>query len=93
MAELGAHSEAAHAEVGRKAGMIDKGVLFAVGSMCKIMGSQARESGMAQVMEFDTVEEAATVLKGFFTAGDTVLLKASRAARLERIADIIRNFN
>lgn len=93
MAELGAHSEAAHAEVGQKAASMDRGVLFAVGAMAQVMGAQARASGMTQVKEFETVEEASSSLREFLKAGDTVLIKASRAARLERIGDMIRSLH
>jgi UDP-N-acetylmuramyl pentapeptide synthase len=36
------------------------------------------------------VEAAVPALKSFLKAGDTVLLKASRAARLERITQALR---
>jgi UDP-N-acetylmuramyl pentapeptide synthase len=90
MAELGAHREEAHAEVGRKAGLIDKAIVITVGAMCKIMAAEARVSGMNPVMEFETVEEVTAYLKDLLKAGDTVLLKASRSARFERIGEAIR---
>jgi UDP-N-acetylmuramoyl-tripeptide--D-alanyl-D-alanine ligase len=42
MAELGAHSEAAHAEVGRRAAELGIGQLFAVGKMAPVMAAAAR---------------------------------------------------
>ena len=42
MAELGAQSEAAHAEVGRRAAELGIGQLFAVGKMCAGHGGGAR---------------------------------------------------
>jgi len=43
------------------------------------------------VMEFADVEAAVKAVKDFLKAGDVVLLKASRAARLERIAGTLKS--
>jgi UDP-N-acetylmuramoyl-tripeptide--D-alanyl-D-alanine ligase len=90
MGELGAHSEAAHAEVGRRAAELKIGQLFAVGKMAAVMAKAARDGGLSRVIEFENVESAVTAVRKFLKAGDVVLLKASRAARLERIAEIMK---
>jgi UDP-N-acetylmuramoyl-tripeptide--D-alanyl-D-alanine ligase len=90
MAELGAHSEAAHAEVGRKAAELGVGQLFAVGSMARVMAQAARAAGLNRVIELADVESAVPALKSFLKTGDVVLLKASRATRLERIGAALR---
>jgi len=90
MAELGAHSEAAHEEIGRRAAELGIGQLFAVGKMASVIGRAARDAGMNRVLEFADVEAAAPALKNFLRAGDVVLLKASRAARIERIAEALK---
>ena len=90
MAELGAHSTAAHAEVGRRAAELEVGQLFAVGKMAAVTGKAARDAGLMRVFEFADVESALNVVKGFLKPGDVVLLKASRAARLERIAEMLK---
>lgn len=90
MNELGAHSEAAHAEVGRRAAELGIGQLFAIGKMAPVMARAARDAGLARVIEFADVEAAVKAVKDFLKAGDVVLLKASRAARLERIAGILK---
>jgi len=90
MAELGEHSEAAHAEVGRRAAETGVGQLLAVGKMAPALARGARDAGLNRVMEFTDVEAAAAALKTFLKSGDVVLLKASRATRLERIAEILR---
>ena len=87
MAELGAHSESAHAEVGRRAAELGVEQLFAVGKMAGITAKAAREGGLNRVLEFMEVEAAAGAIKNFVKPGDLLLLKASRAARLERIAE------
>ncbi len=91
MNELGAHSEAAHAEVGRRAAELGIGQLFAVGRMAAVMARAAREAGLTRVMDFADVETAVKAVKDFLKAGDVVLLKASRTLRLERIAATLKS--
>jgi UDP-N-acetylmuramoyl-tripeptide--D-alanyl-D-alanine ligase len=91
MAELGAQSEAAHAEVGRRAAELGIGQLFAVGKMAPVMAAAARGAGLSRVIEFTDVEAAKNAVKNFLKAGDVVLLKASRASRLERIAETLKS--
>lgn len=90
MAELGAQSEAAHSEVGRRAAELQVGQLFAVGKMAPVMAKAARDAGLARVIEFENVEAATKAIKGFLKSGDLVLLKASRSSRLERIAETLK---
>jgi UDP-N-acetylmuramoyl-tripeptide--D-alanyl-D-alanine ligase len=90
MAELGAHSEAGHEEIGRRAAELGVGQLFAVGKMAPVMARAARGAGLNRVFEFVDVETAAAAVKSFVKSGDVVLLKASRATRLERIGEVLR---
>jgi UDP-N-acetylmuramoyl-tripeptide--D-alanyl-D-alanine ligase len=90
MAELGAHSQAAHQEVGRRVAELGIGQLFAVGKMAPVMACAARDAGLNRVFEFADVESAGAAIRSFVRPGDLVLLKASRAARLERIGEILR---
>ncbi len=90
MAELGTQSESAHEEVGRRAAELGVGQLFAIGKMAPVMARGARSAGLNRVMEFADVEAAAAAVKGFVKPGDLLLLKASRATRLERLAEILR---
>jgi UDP-N-acetylmuramoyl-tripeptide--D-alanyl-D-alanine ligase len=90
MAELGAHSAAAHAEVGRRAAELKINQLFAVGKMASVTAQAARAAGLARVFEFADVEGAVKAVKNFLKPGDVVLLKASRSARLERIAETLK---
>jgi UDP-N-acetylmuramoyl-tripeptide--D-alanyl-D-alanine ligase len=90
MGELGAHSEAAHQEVGRRAAELKISQLFAVGKMAAVVAQAARDAGLARVFEFTEVEGAMQAVKNFLKPGDVVLLKASRAARLERIAETLK---
>jgi UDP-N-acetylmuramoyl-tripeptide--D-alanyl-D-alanine ligase len=91
MEELGAHSAAAHAEVGRRAAELRIGQLFAVGKMAAVTAKGARDGGLNRVIEFADVEVAVKAVKNFLKTGDVVLLKASRASRLERIAETLKS--
>jgi UDP-N-acetylmuramoyl-tripeptide--D-alanyl-D-alanine ligase len=91
MAELGSHSEEAHLEVGRRAAESGVGQLFAIGKMAALIAKAAREAGLNRVFEFLDVESAASAVKSFVKPGDVVLVKASRATRLERIAEALRS--
>jgi UDP-N-acetylmuramoyl-tripeptide--D-alanyl-D-alanine ligase len=90
MAELGAHSESAHAEIGRAAAELGVGQLFAVGQMASATANAAREAGLNRVIEISEVEAAVPAVKSFLKPGDLVLLKASRVMRLERIAEALK---
>jgi len=90
MAELGAHSEGAHAEAGRHAAELGVAQLFAVGEMAPVMGRAARAAGLNRVFEFGAVETVAAAVKSFVKPGDLVLIKASRAMRLERVVEALR---
>ena len=46
MAELGTHSETAHAEIGRQAAETGVDQLFAVGKMAPFMARSARDAGL-----------------------------------------------
>ncbi len=80
MAELGPDAPALHAEVGRAAAEHGVAIVLAVGPL-------AREYGEARWVE--TAEEAVAVLDEVLRPGDAVLVKASRALGLERVAEAI----
>jgi UDP-N-acetylmuramoyl-tripeptide--D-alanyl-D-alanine ligase len=78
MAELGEGSPELHAEVGRAA-RVD--LLLAVGPLAR------HYDGTRWV---ETVEEALPLLDELLRPGDAILVKASRAMGLERIADAVQ---
>ena len=65
MAELGAHSEAAHEEVGRRAAELGIAQLFTVGKMAPTMARGARDAGLNRVLEFADVEARPAPCKAF----------------------------
>ena len=93
MAELGPHGAEAHAEVGRRAAELRVDLLFAVGKMAGVMGAAARAAGLMRVIELGEVETVANAVKRFVRPGDVVLIKASRASRLERVSEVLRGEN
>ena len=90
MAELGATSAAAHAEIGRFAAELGVGQLLAVGKNANVMAAAARAAGLNRVLEFADVEAVATGIKSLVKPGDVVLLKASRSVKLERVAEVLK---
>jgi UDP-N-acetylmuramoyl-tripeptide--D-alanyl-D-alanine ligase len=90
MAELGAQSEAAHIEVGKRTAEAGVGQLFAIGAMAPVLAKAARDAGLNRVLEFLDADAAASAVKSFVKPGDVVLIKASRAARLERVVEALR---
>ncbi|MBI2929838.1 MAG: UDP-N-acetylmuramoyl-tripeptide--D-alanyl-D-alanine ligase [Verrucomicrobia bacterium] len=89
MAEVGAESASAHAEIARRAAELGVEHLFAVGKMAAVMGSAARAASLPVVREFADAESATEALKDAVQAGDLVLVKASRAAHLERVGELL----
>lgn len=90
MEELGAQTRAAHEEVGRCAARSGLAALFAVGRWAKTTTAAARAAGLSQARDFDSLEAAEAAVRDYLRPGDTVLLKASRAARLERLSERLR---
>lgn len=83
--ELGAHTIAAHTEAGRKAVESRVDVLLAVGEHAGVTAEAARAAGLAEVHVLRNNAEAGSLLRELARPGDVVLLKASRAARLEEV--------
>jgi UDP-N-acetylmuramoyl-tripeptide--D-alanyl-D-alanine ligase len=90
MAELGAASERAHEEIGRRAAELGVDQLIAVGRMAGVMGTAARDAGLNRVVELASPEAAAHAVRRLVRRGDLVLVKASRATRLEQVSDALR---
>jgi len=87
MRELGAAENEAHREVGRQAaGGAWEGVIT-VGAQGRLIAAGARQMGWRAEALFEcaTPEEVTAVLRARLRPGDAVLLKASRAARLEQV--------
>jgi UDP-N-acetylmuramoyl-tripeptide--D-alanyl-D-alanine ligase len=88
MAELGVLADDAHVTVGRHAAAV-LDLLVAVGEAGGALAAAALEAGLApdSLVRVGDAEEALAVLPGLLRRGDVVLVKASRAAGLERVAE------
>lgn len=91
MAELGLSTIPAHEEIGRRAAEAKVDWLLTVGKASGITGKAARGAGLSNVLEIDEVEQVGEALKAIVKAGDVVLVKASRATRLERVVEVLKN--
>jgi UDP-N-acetylmuramoyl-tripeptide--D-alanyl-D-alanine ligase len=86
MAELGADAEAAHAELGRLAASTGLDRLVVVGEAARRTHEAARDAGLAS----DLVPDAASAVDAVRAGpGDVVLVKASRSAGLETVAEAL----
>lgn len=88
MRELGAASAAEHEAVGRLAAQLDVSQLVVVGAAARPihLGANAERAGNARSVRVDDADAAIDFLLGALRPGDVVLVKASRAAGLERVA-------
>jgi UDP-N-acetylmuramoyl-tripeptide--D-alanyl-D-alanine ligase len=86
MRELGSASEAAHRQVGEWAVAAGVDTVVVVGPDAEPMQQGAREAGAATALLVPDVAAAVDWLDRHLRAGDVVLVKASRADGLERVA-------
>ena len=87
MGELGDESERGHREVGEAAAALGIDELIAVGAIGQEMARAARKAGLEKSVAVDSTDEAAERLADHATAGDLILIKGSRTARMERVLD------
>jgi UDP-N-acetylmuramoyl-tripeptide--D-alanyl-D-alanine ligase len=86
MLELGPASAEAHRRMGKLSA--DAGVdwIITIGKEAALAAQEAEKLGL-QANAVDTVEEALALLEGALESGDTVLVKGSRAMKLEGIVE------
>ncbi len=89
MLELGEHAVAAHTDVGRA--VVENGVdmLVVVGELGKLIARAAIDAGMpvGSVLEFDDSWRAAKEIPGKLRERDVILVKGSRAMKMERVVE------
>ncbi len=93
MGELGKESERGHRSVGEVAGREKIGCVITVGESARWIAEAAENSGVSEVIRTADADDAARTLRGIAQPGDTVLVKASRSARLERIVQAMEGRN
>jgi len=86
MLELGSYEEEGHRKVGRRA-MEVVSILITVGPRGRIIGEEALHCGMSpeSVHIVETNQEAVKILRKVVAPGDVILVKGSRAMRMEEI--------
>jgi UDP-N-acetylmuramoyl-tripeptide--D-alanyl-D-alanine ligase len=92
MLELGDYTEEGHRQVGRKAGALGVDFLVAVGKGAPAVVEGAVGQGLAseRTVIAGSREEAAEMLKERMKPGDWVLVKGSRGAGMEKIAEALK---
>ena len=85
MGELGSESEAGHRSVGEAAAHAGIDLLITVGEEAGMIAEAAREQGMIKIFPVADADSAAELLAKSARAGDIVLIKGSRSARMERV--------
>lgn len=86
MGELGDYAHEGYRRVGRTAATT-MDVLIAVGPETAPLVEEASASGIADVRHASDTAEAARLLRELTRAGDAVVIKGSRAARMERVLE------
>jgi UDP-N-acetylmuramoyl-tripeptide--D-alanyl-D-alanine ligase len=91
MLELGEYEEEGHRHVGRRAAAVAD-ILVTVGARGKIIAEEAQQDGMslASIRSVPTAQEAITYLISAVQAGDAVLVKGSRAVKMEQIVAALK---
>ncbi len=89
MLELGESSEAEHREVGRLAGALGVARVVGVGPAAAAIVDGARETSEEEPVLVEDNASAVAWLREHTGPGDVVLVKASRGARLDEVADAL----
>jgi UDP-N-acetylmuramoyl-tripeptide--D-alanyl-D-alanine ligase len=89
MGELGAASQAAHREIGRLLAELRLDGLFTLAGRAEGFAEGAAAAGLpaARIRVCRDHDELAARVAGELTAGDWVLVKGSRSARMERVVE------
>jgi len=90
MREIGKYSEEAHQTIGEKAAEFAD-LLFTVGEKARFIKSAAIQYGLSEekIFHFDTQEEAGRALQNAIKQEDIILIKGSRAMKMEKIVEEI----
>ncbi|CAN5553208.1 UDP-N-acetylmuramoyl-tripeptide--D-alanyl-D-alanine ligase [soil metagenome] len=87
MGELGTQSERGHAEIGETAAALRIDYLIVVGELAAGVARAAQAAGLENTLHVATPAAAASFLAEQASAGDLVLIKGSRSARMEQVLE------
>jgi UDP-N-acetylmuramoyl-tripeptide--D-alanyl-D-alanine ligase len=86
MGELGTYADEGYRRVGRTAAST-MDVLIAVGEATSSLAEEAAQAGCREVHRAADTSAAAKLLRELSRAGDAVVIKGSRSARMERVLE------
>jgi len=91
MGELGAEAEPAHRELGREAARLGLSGIVALGEHAEAVAAGARDAGLPEARARVAADhaDAARAVSDWLRPGDRVLVKGSRAARMERVVALL----
>jgi len=89
MGEVGAESDALHAEVGTYAAQRGVGALYAVGPLSANAVTAYQTAGGVEARHFASQEELVQALKNNLGAEAVVLVKGSRSSRMENVVNAL----
>jgi len=89
MLELGRVEGALHREAGKRAAAAGVKLLVAVGPLSRSAVETARRAGVAEVYHHADSERAAEAIGEFVRDGDLIVVKGSRAMRMERVVEAL----
>jgi UDP-N-acetylmuramoyl-tripeptide--D-alanyl-D-alanine ligase len=94
MYELGAESETYHCELGRAIAQSNIDVLYAVGPLAALTAQAALQAGMgrADVQKSITSKRLARLIKSMLRDEDVILVKGSRAMKLELVVQALQRY-
>ncbi len=87
MAELGAFAEEGHKKVGAACGPAGITLLVAVGEGSEWIAEAAKSAGVKDVFVADSTDRAVEKLRAEVKAGDVMLVKGSRSAKMEKVIE------
>jgi UDP-N-acetylmuramoyl-tripeptide--D-alanyl-D-alanine ligase len=87
MGELGAESERGHRMAGEAAAREHIDCVIGVGAEARWITDAAWRGGVEKVVCVDSTDEATKALREFAKAGDVVLIKGSRTAKMEAVVE------
>jgi UDP-N-acetylmuramoyl-tripeptide--D-alanyl-D-alanine ligase len=92
MLELGDSEKKEHLAIGKFAAGMDWKGLIVVGSLGKLIAEGAKDAGFDErrIFRCETNDDATSVLLESVAAGDSILLKASRAIHLEEVFERLK---
>ncbi len=86
MGELGTYASTGYARAG-KAAADHADILVTTGQETALLAATARQAGLTHVHETIDAAETVSLLRDLAAEGDTLLIKGSRAAKMERVLE------